>query len=37
MGIWPITVTTEDPDVFREKYDKAVEDFYPGSGISPVF
>lgn len=37
MGIWPVTVTTEDPDVFREKYDKAVDDFYTGSGISPVF
>ena len=37
MGIWPITVTTEDPDVFREKYKKGVEDFYTGRRISPVF
>lgn len=37
MGIWPITVTTETPDVFKENYNKAVEDFYRESGISPVF
>lgn len=37
MGIWPITVTTETPDAFKDTYDKAVEDFYRESGISPVF
>lgn len=37
MGIWPIAVTTEAPDVFKENYDKAVEDFYRKSVISPVF
>ena len=36
MGIWPITVTTEAPAAFKEKYDKAVDDFCTESGISPV-
>lgn len=36
MGIWPVTVTTEAPTAFKEKYDKAVNDFYTESGISPL-